>query len=118
MSQSKELIGLEKIGCNQTEAKIILEHISKINYYKTMQEQQLTLNEMKRGALYYNEAKGRTERYIGNVSHIRPVMDYHKQEQEAAMIRDVRIANKSEVDKYVDETNANFAANVKITRSS
>jgi hypothetical protein len=45
-------------------------------------------------------------------------MDYHKQEQEAAMIRDVRIANKGEVDKYVDETNANFAANVKITRSS
>ena len=37
-----------------------------------MQEQQLTLNEMKRGSLYYNEAKGRTERYIGNVSPVRP----------------------------------------------
>ena len=83
-----------------------------------MQEQQLTLNDMRRGSLYYNEAKGRTERYIGSVSQVRPVMDYHKQEQEAAMIRDVRIANQSEVDKYIDETNANFAANVKITRSS
>ena len=47
-----------------------------------------------------------------------PVMDFHKQEQEAAMMRDIRIANKSEVDEYVDETNKNFTANVKITRSS
>ena len=83
-----------------------------------MQEQQLTLNEMRRGSLYYNEAKGRTERYIGNVSHVRPVMDYHKQEQEAAMICNVRLANKSEVSKYIDETNKNFTTNVKITRSS
>jgi hypothetical protein len=83
-----------------------------------MQEQPLTLNDMRRGSLYYNEAKGRAERYIGSVSPVRPMMDYHKKEQEAAMLCNVRIANQDEIDKYVDETNANFAATVKITRSS
>ena len=51
-----------------------------------MQEQLLKLEDMKRGSLYYNEAKDRTERYIGSVSHIRPVMDFHKEEQEAVML--------------------------------
>ena len=82
-----------------------------------MKEQQLTLPEMRRGSLYRNMAKGRTERYIGSVSHIRPVMDFHKQEQEAVMIRDVRLANKDEVNEYVDQTNKNFAASVTISRS-
>ena len=82
-----------------------------------MKEQQLTLKDMRRGSLYRNMAKGRTERYIGSVSHIRPVMDFHKQEQEAAMMRDIRIANKDEVNEYVDQTNKNFAASVTISRS-
>ena len=82
-----------------------------------MKEQQLTLEDMRRGSLYRNMAKGRTERYIGSVSHIRPVMDFHKQEQEAVMIRDVRLANKDEVNEYVDQTNKNFAASVTISRS-
>ena len=82
-----------------------------------MKEQQLTLEDMRRGSLYRNMAKGRTERYIGSVSHIRPVMDFHKQEQEAAMMRDIRIANKDEVNEYVDQTNKNFAASVTISRS-
>ena len=47
------------------------------------EQQQLTLEDMRRGSLYRNMAKGRTERYIGSVSHIRPVMDFHKQEQVA-----------------------------------
>ncbi len=81
------------------------------------EQQQLTLEDMRRGSLYRNMAKGRTERYIGSVSHIRPVMDFHKQEQEAVMIRDVRLANKDEVDEYVDQTNKNFAASVTISRS-
>ena len=81
-----------------------------------MQEQPLKLEGMKRGSLYYNEAKNRTERYIGSVSHIRPVMDFHKEEQEAVMLCQVRKANKDEVNKYKAETNKNFAANVKITR--
>lgn len=81
-----------------------------------MKEQQLTLEDMRRGSLYRNMAKGRTERYIGSVSHIRPVMDFHKQEQEAAMMRDIRIANKDEVNEYVDETNKNFSASVVISR--
>ena len=82
-----------------------------------MKEQQLTLGDMRRGSLYRNTAKNRTERYIGRVSHIRPVMDFHKQEQEAVMIRDVRLANKDEVDEYVDQTNKNFTASVTISRS-
>jgi len=77
-----------------------------------MKEQQLTLPEMRRGSLYRNMAKGRTERYIGSVSHIRPVMDFHKQEQEAAMIRDIRLANNDEVHEYVEETNKNFAVTI------
>ena len=81
-----------------------------------MKEQQLTLGDMRRGSLYRNTAKNRTERYIGRVSHIRPVMDFHKQEQEAVMIRDVRIANKDEVNEYIDQTNKNFAASVTISR--
>ena len=81
------------------------------------EQQQLTLEDMRRGSLYRNMAKGRTERYIGSVSHIRPVMDFHKQEQEAAMMRDIRIANKDEVNEYVDQTNKNFAASVTISRS-
>ena len=81
-----------------------------------MQEQLLKLEDMKRGSLYYNEAKDRAERYIGSVSHIRPVMDFHKEEQEAVMLCQVRKANKDEVNKYKAETNKNFAANVKITR--
>tara|TARA_Y100000114_G_scaffold30955_1_gene26510 strand:- start:599 stop:850 length:252 start_codon:yes stop_codon:yes gene_type:complete len=81
------------------------------------EQQQLTLEDMRRGSLYRNMAKGRTERYIGSVSHIRPVMDFHKQEQEAVMIRDVRLANKDEVNEYVDQTNKNFAASVTISRS-
>jgi hypothetical protein len=80
-------------------------------------EEQLTLPEMKRGSLYRNMAKGRTERYIGSVSHIRPVMDYHKQEQESVMLRDVRLANKSEVNEYIDETNKNFAVSISRTSS-
>jgi 2-phosphoglycerate kinase len=80
-------------------------------------EEQLTLPEMRRGSLYRNMAKGRTERYIGSVSHIRPMMDYHKKEQEAAMLRDIRIANADEVNEYIDETNKNFAASaVNISR--
>ena len=82
-----------------------------------MKEQQLTLKDMRRGSLYRNMAKGRTERYIGSVSHIRPVMDFHKQEQDAAMMRDIRIANNDEVNEYVDQTNKNFAASVTISRS-
>ena len=82
-----------------------------------MKEQQLTLPEMRRGSLYRNMAKDRTERYIGSVSHIRPVMDFHKKEQEAAMMRDIRLANKDEVNEYVDQTNKNFAASVTISRS-
>ena len=81
-----------------------------------MKNDELTLNDMRRGALYRNMAKGRTERYIGSVSHIRPVMDFHKEEQEAVMLCQVRKANKDEVNKYKAETNKNFAANVKITR--
>ena len=77
-----------------------------------MKEQQLTLPEMRRGSLYRNMAKGRTERYIGSVSHIRPVMDFHKQEQEAAMLRDIRLANNDEVHEYVEETNKNFAVTI------
>ena len=81
-----------------------------------MKEQQLTLGDMRRGSLYRNTMKNRTERYIGRVSHIRPVMDFHKQEQEAVMIRDIRLANKDEVNEYVDQTNKNFAASVTISR--
>ncbi len=81
-----------------------------------MKEQPLVLNDMRRGALYRNEAKGRTERYVGQVSPVRPVMDFHKQEQEAAMMRDIRLANKDEVNEYVDETNKNFSASVVISR--
>ena len=44
-------------------------------------------------------------------------MDYHKKEQEAAMIRDIRLANADEVNEYIDETNKNFAASaVNISR--
>ncbi len=81
-----------------------------------MKNDELTLNDMRRGALYRNMAKGRTERYIGSVSHIRPVMDYHKEEQEGAMIRDIRIANQSEVDQYIDETNARLVGKPSINR--
>ena len=77
-----------------------------------MKEQQLTLGDMRRGSLYRNTAKNRTERYIGRVSHIRPVMDFHKQEQEAAMLRDIRLANDDEVHEYVEETNKNFAVTI------
>ena len=76
------------------------------------EQQQLTLEDMRRGSLYRNMAKGRTERYIGSVSHIRPVMDFHKKEQEAAMLRDIRIANNDEVHEYVEETNKNFAVTI------
>ena len=78
-----------------------------------MKNDELTLNDMRRGSLYRNMAKGRTERYIGSVSHIRPVMDYHKEEQEAAMLRDIRIANDD-----VKETNARFAGKPSINRVS
>ena len=81
-----------------------------------MKDEQLTLSEMKRGSLYRNMAKGRTERYIGSVSHFRPVMDYHKEEQEGAMIRDIRLATQSEVDQYIDETNARVAGKPVISR--
>ena len=81
-----------------------------------MKNDELTLNDMRRGALYRNMAKGRTERYIGSVSHIRPVMDYHKEQQEGAMIRDIRIANQSEVDQYIDETNARLVGKPSINR--
>jgi|TARA_B100000519_G_scaffold195111_1_gene199754 hypothetical protein len=81
-----------------------------------MKDEQLTLSEMKRGSLYRNMAKGRTERYIGSVSHIRPVMDFHKEEQEGAMIRDIRLATQSEVDQYIDETNARVAGKPVISR--
>ncbi len=83
-----------------------------------MKEQPLVLNDMRRGALYRNEAKGRTERYVGKVSPVRPVMDFHKQEQEAAMMRDIRLANKSEVDEYVKDIKSDVSAKVTITRSS
>mgnify|MGYP003115754994 FL=1 len=82
-----------------------------------MKEQPLVLNDMRRGALYRNLEKDRTERYIGQVSRVRPVMDFHKEEQEATMMRDIRLANKGEVDEYVNETNMNLAAKVTITRS-
>ena len=83
-----------------------------------MKNDELKLNDMRRGSLYRNMAKGRTERYIGSVSHIRPMMDYHKEEQEAAMLRDIRIANDDEVHEYVKETNARFAGKPSINRVS
>jgi|TARA_R110000751_G_scaffold85308_1_gene170335 hypothetical protein len=82
-----------------------------------MKEQPLLLNDMRRGALYRNEVKNRTERYIGRVSKVRPVMDFHKKEQEAVMIRDIRLANKSEVTEYIEDTEKNSLTSVKITRS-
>jgi len=81
-----------------------------------MRDEQITLTEMKRGALYRNMAKGRTERFVGNVSHIRPVMDFHKEEQEAAMIRDIRLADNDEVHEYILETNARVAGKPIINR--
>ena len=81
-----------------------------------MKDEQLTLPQMRRGSLYRNMAKGRTERYIGSVSHIRPVMDYHNEEQEGAMIRDIRLAPQSEVDQYFDEANARVAGKPIINR--
>ena len=83
-----------------------------------MKEQPLLLNDMRRGALNRNEAKDRTERYVGQVSPVRPVMDFHKQEQEAVMMRDIRLANKSEVDEYVKDIKGDVSAKVTITRSS
>ena len=83
-----------------------------------MKNDELTLNDMRRGSLYRNMAKGRTERYIGSVSHIRPMMDYHKEEQEAAMLRDIRLANDDEVHEYVKETNTRFAGKPSINRVS
>ena len=77
-----------------------------------MKEQPLVLNDMRRGALYRNLEKDRTERYIGQVSRVRPVMDFHKEEQEATMMRDIRLANKGEVDEYVNETNMSLAAKI------
>ncbi len=81
-----------------------------------MKDEQINLQDMKRGALYRNMAKGRTERFVGSVSHIRPVMDFHKEEQEAAMIRDVRLADNDEVHEYILETNARVAGKPIINR--
>jgi len=43
-------------------------------------------------------------------------MDYHKEQQEGAMIRDIRLATQSEVDQYIDETNARVAGKPVISR--
>ena len=40
------------------------------------------------------------------------MLQINKQEQEAAMLRDIRLANNDEVHEYVEETNKNFAVTI------
>ena len=65
----------------------------------------MKLKEIKNGSIYYNTKKNRPERVISNsFSSSRVVTEFHGKNQSAVSTRNIRLANSSEVEKYLDKT--------------
>ena len=64
----------------------------------------MKLKEIKNGSIYYNTKKNRPERVISNsFSSSRVVTEFHGKNQSAVSTRNIRLANSSEVEKYLNK---------------
>ena len=58
------------------------------------------IKNMKNGALYYNTETERSERLVGNINTQRVWTVFHKEQPVAVRLKDLRIANAVELNKY------------------
>ena len=60
------------------------------------------MNQIRNGALYYNNITSRVERVIGKVSPVRVLTYWHKTEEQSYNTKTLRKANKEEVENYLE----------------
>ena len=61
-------------------------------------------NKIRNGSLYYNERKDQVERVLGAVNSQRVWTKRHKDQTEDERVKNLRLADKEEVDTYVKES--------------
>ena len=59
---------------------------------------------IRNGSLYYNERKNQVERVLGAVNSQRVWTKRHQDETADERVKNLRLANKKEVDSYVNES--------------
>ena len=62
----------------------------------------MKMNQIRNGALYYNNITSRVERVIGKVSPVRVLTYWHKTEEQSCNTKTLRKANKEEVENYLE----------------
>ena len=63
-----------------------------------------SINKIRNGSLYYNEGTHKVERVLGAVNSQRVWTKRHKNSTKDVRIKDLRIAEEQEVDRYVMES--------------
>jgi hypothetical protein len=63
-----------------------------------------SINKIKNGSLYFNERENRVERVLGAVNSRRVWTKRHQEDTNDVQIKNLRLANKNEVDCYVEES--------------
>ena len=59
---------------------------------------------IRNGSLYFNERRNQVERVLGAVNSQRVWTKRHQEDTNDVQIKNLRLANKSEVDCYVEES--------------
>jgi hypothetical protein len=62
------------------------------------------INKIRNGSLYYNERRNKVERVLGTVNSQRVWTKRHQENTNDVQIKNLRLAEKEEVDAYVGES--------------
>ena len=63
-----------------------------------------SINKIRNGSLYFNEREKKVERVLGAVNSQRVWTKRHQEDTNDVQIKNLRLADKSEVDNYVEES--------------
>ena len=62
------------------------------------------IKKIRNGSLYFNERRNQVERVLGAVNSQRVWTKRHQEDTNAVQIKNLRVADKGEVDCYVEES--------------
>ena len=63
-----------------------------------------SINKIRNGSLYFNERKNKVERVLGAVNSQRVWTKRHQEDTNDVQIKNLRLADKGEVNSYVEES--------------